>query len=92
MPNKYGYGKRTFTRMRYLLPSSWGFISVVSVFDSNLQGNVYEPYLETNKYTIKLWQSFGFMLHHLNSLENLSSIYQDNRKKFLNVFAIFSSG
>ena len=92
MPNKYGYGKPTFTRMRYLLPSSWGFISVVSVFDSNLQGNVYEPYLETNKYTIKLWQSFGFMLHHLNSLENLSSIYQDNRKKFLNVFAIFSSG
>ena len=66
MPNGYGSAMRIFTKVSKFPFSqlrSKGFISVVFVDDSYLQGNTYNACLHNIENTIELLQNLGFTIH-----------------------------
>ena len=71
MPNGYGLSMRIFTKVSKVPISylrSKGFISVVFVDDSYLQGNTYKACLHNIKNTIELLQNLGFTRHPTKSI------------------------
>ena len=71
MPNGYGPLIYIFTKV-YKVPFSHlrskGFVSVVSVDDSYLQGNTYEACLHNIESTIELLENLRFTLHPTKSI------------------------
>lgn len=71
MPNGYGPAMRIFTKVSKVPFSHLrgkGFISVVFVDDSYLQGRTYEECLRNIEATIELLQSLGFIIHPTKSV------------------------
>ena len=66
MPNGDGLTMHIFTKVSKVPFShlrSKGFVSVVFVDDSYLQGNTYEAWLHSIERTIELIQNLGFAIH-----------------------------
>ena len=71
MPNGYRPAMRIFTKVSKVPFShlrSKGFVSVVFVDDSHLQGNSYESCLLNIENTIDLLRSLGFTIHPTKSI------------------------
>ena len=71
MPNGYGLVMCIFTKVSQVPFShlrSKGFVSVVSVDDSYLQGNTYEACLHNIESAIELLQNLGLILHPTKSI------------------------
>ena len=71
MPNGYGPAMRIFTKVSKVTFShfqSKGFISVVFVDDSYLQGNTYKACLNNTENTIELLQNLGFTIQPTKSI------------------------
>ena len=71
MPNGYGPAMHIFTKVSKVLFShlqSKGFISVVFVDDSYLQGNTYKSCLHNIENTIELLKNLGFTIHPTKSI------------------------
>ena len=76
MPNGYGPVIYIFTKVSKVPFShlqSKGFVSVVSVDDSYLQGNTYEACLHNIESTIELLKNLGFTPHPTKSISFLTS-------------------
>ena len=68
MPNGYGPAMCIFTKVPFSHLRSKGFISVVFVDDSYLQGNTYKACLHNIENTIELLQNLGFTIHPTKSI------------------------
>ena len=71
MPNGYGPAMRIFTKVSKVTFSQFqrkGFISVVFVDDSYLQGNTYKACLHNIENRIELLQILGFTIHPTKSI------------------------
>ena len=66
MPNGYGHSMQIFTNISKILFSSLrakGFLSVVDVDDSYLQGDDYKDYFSNVLNIIKVLRFLGFTIH-----------------------------
>ena len=71
MPNSYGPAMRIFTKVSKVFFShlrSKGFVSVVVVDDSYLQGNTFKSCLHHIENTMELLQNLGFTIHPIKSI------------------------
>jgi len=66
LPNGYGPAMRAFTKLLkppFAILRNYGFLSVVYVDDSYLQGNTYEACLKNVIETVKVLDNLGFTIH-----------------------------